>query len=70
MSAEVEALSARKLVLETGKFNVLTAQSFREGLDLFHLFPNISAVIVMDLNGAMAAQLKHRRSPQTTTVFQ
>jgi hypothetical protein len=45
----VEALSVRKLVLETGKFNVLTAHSFREALDLFHLFPNMSAaVIVMD----------------------
>jgi CheY-like chemotaxis protein len=48
-SESVEALSVRKLVLETGKFNVLTAHSFREALDLFHLFPNISAaVIVMD----------------------
>jgi hypothetical protein len=49
-SEPIEALSVRKLVLETGKFNVLTAHSFREALDLFHLFPNISAaVIVMDL---------------------
>ena len=48
-SEPLEALSVRKLVLETGKFNVLTAHSFREALDLFHLFPNISAaVIVMD----------------------
>ena len=71
MTAEVEALSVRKLVLETGKFNVLTAQSFRVGLELFHLFPNIfAAVIVTDLNGAMAAQLKHRRNPQPTTAFQ
>jgi DNA-binding LytR/AlgR family response regulator len=49
-SEPIEALSVRKLVLETGKFNVLTAHSFQEALDLFHLFPNISAaVIVMDL---------------------
>lgn len=43
-----EALSVRKLVLETGKFNVLTAHSTREALDLFHLFPNVSAVVLAE----------------------
>ncbi|HZU33412.1 MAG TPA: response regulator [Candidatus Angelobacter sp.] len=44
-----QALSVRKLVLETAKFNVLTAHSTREALDLFHLFPNINiAVLVSD----------------------
>jgi CheY-like chemotaxis protein len=43
-----QALSVRKLVLETAKFNVLTAHSTREALDIFHLFPNIDmAVLVM-----------------------
>jgi len=42
-----QALSVRKLVLETGKFNVLTAHSSREALDLFQLFPNISAAILV-----------------------
>ncbi len=42
----LQALSTRKLVLETGKFNVLTAHSTREAIDLFQLFPNISAAIV------------------------
>jgi len=41
-----EALSVRKLVLETGKFNVLTAHSTREALDIFHLFPNVAAVVL------------------------
>jgi DNA-binding response OmpR family regulator len=41
-----QALSVRKLVLETGKFNVLTAHSTREAVELFHLFPNISAAII------------------------
>jgi len=45
----IQALSVRKLVLETAKFNVITAHSTREALDLFHLFPNINvAVLVMD----------------------
>lgn len=42
-----QALSVRKLVLETGKFNVLTAHSSREALDIFHLFPNVSAAILV-----------------------
>jgi hypothetical protein len=42
-----QALSVRKLVLETGKFNVLTAHSSREALDIFHLFPNISAAVLV-----------------------
>jgi DNA-binding response OmpR family regulator len=43
-----EALSLRKLVLETAKYNVLTAHSTQEALDLFHMFPNANAgVLVM-----------------------
>jgi len=41
-----QALSVRKLVLETAKFNVLTAHSTREALDLFHLFPNVSLAVL------------------------
>ena len=37
----------RKLVLETAKFNVLTAHSTREALDLFHLFANISMAVLV-----------------------
>ncbi len=46
-----QALSVRKLVLETGKFNVLTAHSTREAIDIFHLFPNISAAVLADGEG-------------------
>jgi CheY-like chemotaxis protein len=42
-----QALSTRKLVVETGKFNVLTAHSTQEALDTFSLFPNISAVVLV-----------------------
>jgi len=45
----LQALSTRKLVLETAKFNVLTAHSTQEALDLYRLFPHISmAVLAMD----------------------
>jgi len=43
-----EALSVRKLVLETAKFNVLTAHSTREAIDTFHKFPNVSALIAVE----------------------
>jgi CheY-like chemotaxis protein len=46
-----QALSVRKLVLESGKFNVLTAHSTREALDLFHSFPNISASVLVGAEG-------------------
>lgn len=45
-----EALSIRKLVLETAKFNVLTAHSTREALDIFQMFPNISAAVLVGEN--------------------
>ena len=46
-----QALSTRKLILETSKFNVLTAHSTKEAIELFHLFPNISlAVLALDVN--------------------
>ena len=42
----VGALSARKLVLETGKFNVLTAHSTQEALELIRLHPVPAAILV------------------------
>ena len=42
-----QAVSIRKLVLETGKFNVLTAHSTQEALEIFHAFPNVSAAVVV-----------------------
>ena len=42
-----QALSVRKLVIETDKFNVLTAHSTREALDILRLFPNLSAAVLV-----------------------
>jgi len=44
----LQSLSVRKLVLETAKFNVLTAHSTREALELFELFPNINAAVLVN----------------------
>lgn len=41
-----QALSSRKLVLETAKFNVITAYSGDEGIELIKSFPNATAIIV------------------------
>ena len=43
-----QALSTRKLVLETAKFNVLTAHSTDEALDVFQSFPNTGCVIAVE----------------------
>lgn len=40
-----EGLSTRKLVLETAKYNVMTAYSGKEGLDIFAQHP-VDAVVV------------------------
>lgn len=41
-----QALSSRKLLLETFKFNVITAHSVAETLELVRLFPNANALIL------------------------
>ncbi len=41
-----EGLSARKLVVETVKHNVLTAYNAEDGVDLLTRFPNVDAVLV------------------------
>ncbi len=40
------SISTRKLVLETAKFNVITAYSASEALETLALFPNISGVVL------------------------
>ena len=52
-----QALSVRKLVLETAKFNVLTAHSTEEATELFGLFPNIDAAVLV--KGAASLDCEH-----------
>jgi CheY-like chemotaxis protein len=40
------SISTRKLVIETAKFNVLTAYSGREALEVFTRFPAVSGVVL------------------------
>jgi DNA-binding response OmpR family regulator len=39
-------LSTRKLVIETAKFNVLTAYSGREALEIFKRFPRVDGIVM------------------------
>jgi len=41
-----EALSVRKLAVETAKFNVLTAHSAEEGIETLDRFPNADGIVV------------------------
>jgi CheY-like chemotaxis protein len=40
------SISTRKLVIETAKFNVLTAYSGKEALEIFQRFPAVNGVIL------------------------
>jgi len=67
------ALSTRKLVLETAKFNVLTAHSWHEAEELFDLFPRVNAVIVTNEvdEGKVCSDFVKRvkqRNPRPATV--
>jgi response regulator RpfG family c-di-GMP phosphodiesterase len=41
-----EGISARKLVLETARYNVITAYKGEEALEMLELFPSVDGVIV------------------------
>lgn len=43
-----QAISSRKLLLETFKFNVITAHSEPEMFELLEVFPNVDALILHD----------------------
>jgi DNA-binding response OmpR family regulator len=40
------SISTRKLVIETAKFNVLTAYSGKEALEIFNRFPAVNGVVL------------------------
>jgi hypothetical protein len=56
------ALSTRKLVLETAKFNVITAYTAKEAMEFFRVAPELYSAIILssDLTGALkfAKQVK------------
>jgi response regulator RpfG family c-di-GMP phosphodiesterase len=68
-----EALSARKLVVETAKFNVITAYSGQEALGTLQKYPDADGVIVhSDLDDVGAEEViraAKEQNPMRTTVL-
>jgi CheY-like chemotaxis protein len=67
----LEALSTRKLVLETGKFNVITAHSTPEAIELFNLFPKISGVVLVEgdkVNGHEVADVVRKTTAKPPII--
>src|SRR5437660_7665813 len=52
----LEGLSTRKLVLETGKFNVITAHSSPEAMVLHELFPKVDGVVLVSGGNVQAEE--------------
>lgn len=68
------ALSVRKLVLETAKFNVLTAHSASEALETIEKFPAIAAAIITSNLGpendcATVARALKKQKPETPVIY-
>jgi response regulator RpfG family c-di-GMP phosphodiesterase len=59
-----DSISTRKLVLETAKYNVITAYSGLEGIETFRLFPNVSGIVMNEEVTGMncAAMVKELRA--------
>lgn len=66
-----EGISARKLVVETAKHNVITAYNVRDGLELLRRFPQVDMVLVhgviLEQNPALIGQIREL-APETPIV--
>jgi response regulator RpfG family c-di-GMP phosphodiesterase len=41
-----DSISTRKLVMETARYNVITAYSGKEAIETFRLFPNVHGIVM------------------------
>lgn len=66
----LQALSTRKLVIETAKYNVLTAHSLEEAIEIADTSPALAALIVLsDLYGADKLVSTVKKSKPALTVI-
>lgn len=67
-----QALSSRKILLETFKFNVITAHSVEETMDLIRLFPNVDALIIHcglpEFDGTDLVQAAKKSAPKLPII--
>lgn len=67
----MQALSVRKLVLESAKFNVITAHSTREALEVIEAFPRISAAVLVaeeNIGCEQIAEAIHKKLPNVPVI--
>lgn len=59
-----DSISTRKLVLETAKYNVITAYSGKEAIETFRLFPNVRGIVLNEAVTGMdcASMVKELRA--------
>ncbi|HEU4635672.1 MAG TPA: response regulator [Edaphobacter sp.] len=66
------SISTRKLVLETAKFNVLTAYSGKEAIDTLRRFPDVDGIVMdgemEDIPAEDLAQLFKTAVPDTPVI--
>src|SRR5260370_9502061 len=66
------SISTRKLVIETAKFNVLTAYSGREALEVFNRFPAVSGIVLDggldDVSSSEVAREVKRSQPKIPII--
>ena len=64
----VHALSTRKLVVETAKFNVLTAHSTQEATEILRLFPKINLAVLVESREINCESIAKRIKSKTAKV--
>jgi|SRR5579884_2193098 CheY-like chemotaxis protein len=64
----VHALSTRKLVVETAKFNVLTAHSTKEALELLRIFPKVDLAVLVESREIDCENIAKRLKDKTVKV--
>jgi CheY-like chemotaxis protein len=66
------SISTRKLVIETAKFNVLTAYSGKEALEVFTRFPAVSGIVLDggldDVSSSEVAREVRRLQPKMPII--
>jgi DNA-binding response OmpR family regulator len=67
-----QALSSRKILLETFKFNVITAHSVDETLELVRAFPKVDALIIHcgipEFDGADLIEVVKKSAPNLPII--
>ncbi|HEX6496409.1 MAG TPA: response regulator [Acidobacteriaceae bacterium] len=66
-----DSISTRKLVLETAKYNVLTAYSGPEAIETFKLYPNVSGIVMNEAVTGMdcASMVKELRAIRSDVLL-